>query len=195
VPAEESERYLGIIEGRVRSGQTGAQWLERSLAAMAPTGSRGERLAALTAAMATNERRGTPVHEWEPAAVDRGIGWRENYQRVEQYMTTELFTIGPDECVDLAALIMDCKRIRQLPVEDADRRLVGIVTFGAVLRAMSSRANGEGTSVSEIMTPAPATIAPETTSLPVVKHDKLVGVVSVDDFLPIAEGVLQERST
>jgi CBS domain-containing protein len=57
------------------------------------------------------------------------------------------------------------------------------------------------------MDATPATVAPETTtleaielmrerkltSLPVVKDDILVGIVSVGDFMPIAQRLLQEK--
>ena len=50
IAAEDADRYLGVIEERVRAGRTGAQWLLDSLAAMRGQGLAAERLAALTAA-------------------------------------------------------------------------------------------------------------------------------------------------
>jgi hypothetical protein len=54
----EIDRYLGVIEARVRSGQTGAAWLRRRLSAC------GGDLAELTAAYLAHQRTGVPAHEW-----------------------------------------------------------------------------------------------------------------------------------
>jgi len=128
-------------------------------------------------------------------------------------MTTDLFTIQEDELVDLAALVMDWKKVRQLPVEDDRHRLVGMVSFGAVLRALASRDGNRtgdsrgGIPVREIMQENPPTVEPETstldavrllrehnvTSLPVVKDGELVGIVSITDFLPVAERLMLEK--
>jgi gamma-glutamyl:cysteine ligase YbdK (ATP-grasp superfamily) len=56
--AEEIDRYLGLIEARVRSGQTGAAWLRRHHDAT------GWDFARLTSAYLAHQRSGAPVHEW-----------------------------------------------------------------------------------------------------------------------------------
>jgi hypothetical protein len=56
--AAETDRYLGVIEARVRSGQTGTAWLRRHHDA------NGCDLAELTAAYLAHQRSGAPVHEW-----------------------------------------------------------------------------------------------------------------------------------
>lgn len=33
--------------------------------------------------------------------------WSQSYQTVEQFMSTDLFTVRPDDLVDLAASVMD----------------------------------------------------------------------------------------
>ncbi len=204
------ERYLGIIAHRVETGRTGARWLLQSLAGMGRAGTRAERLAALTAATAARQANGTPGHEWAPAAIDEGGGWRHNYLRVEQYMTTDLYTVKEGELVDLAAFLMDWKHVRQVPVEDDARRLVGLVSYGAVLRLLAESPGRDGAvtvPVTEIMDPNPITVRPETTTLeairlmrdhcvsclPVVQDGTLVGIVSVGDLVPIAERLLAHK--
>ena len=49
--AEDSARYLGIVERRVRTGRNGARWMLQSLSEMKGRGSTGAQLNALTAAM------------------------------------------------------------------------------------------------------------------------------------------------
>jgi len=210
VDPQDVSRYLDIIEHRVSSGSTGARWLTQSLTEMGAHGTRAERMAALTAAVAHRQQKELPIHHWELAKLGEGGGWRYHYRRVEQYMTTDLFTVKEDEIVDLAALLMDWKRIRQVLVEDDDRRLAGWVTYGSLLRLYTSgqaSKSPSAVSIREIMEQAPVEIAPETEtleaialmrkhqvrSLPVTKDGKLVGIVSVEDFIPIAERLLEEK--
>ena len=127
-------------------------------------------------------------------------------------MTTDLFTVKADELVDLAALVMNWKHVRQLPVEDDARRLVGLVSYGAVVRELAAARSRPGDAcvpVSEIMDPDPVTVSLETstlttlramrehrvTSCPVVKNGRLVGIVSIDDLAPIVDRMLEEAET
>ncbi len=52
------ERYLGVIEGRVRSGQNGAAWQRAYIAR------HGRDFAAMTRAYLERQESGAPVHEW-----------------------------------------------------------------------------------------------------------------------------------
>jgi CBS domain-containing protein/gamma-glutamylcysteine synthetase len=210
VDAADLDRYLGIVEARVESGQTGARWMLRSLHGMKDHGTLAERLAALTAGTERRQREGRPVHEWAPAELPEAGGWKQNYLKVEQYMTTDLFTVHEDELVELVAFLMDRKQIRHVLVEDAEHRLVGIVSYRSVLRLIAkagAEAHAEERPVSTIMERDPVTVAPETPTLdaivlmreqrvsclPVVKEGKLVGIVSERDFMPIAYELLEER--
>ncbi|MDD5390442.1 MAG: glutamate--cysteine ligase [Gallionellaceae bacterium] len=59
----EIERYLGIVEARVRRGQTGAAW---QLAHLDKQGGKAHEaaVAAMLADYLENQRSGAPVHEW-----------------------------------------------------------------------------------------------------------------------------------
>lgn len=54
--------------------------------------------------------------------------------RVRDVMTSELFVVEPDEPVALLHDLMNLKRIRHLPVVDADGELVGLVSERDVIR-------------------------------------------------------------
>jgi CBS domain-containing protein len=204
------DRYLGVIRERVRSGNTGADWARRSLLGMKDEGTPAERLAALTAATVRQQIEGKPVHRWKLPQLKEAGGWQKNYMRVEQYMTTDLFTVHEDELVDLVAFLMDRKHIRHVLVEDGQHRLVGIVSYRSVLRLMAEgRSWGEGKTppVKEIMERRPITVSPDTPTLeaidlmrehrvscvPVIGDGKLVGMVSERDFMPIAYEMLASR--
>lgn len=210
VDPSDVEKYLGLIRDRVESGITGTQWTMRSLAGMRDQGTRAERLAAVTAATVHRQRVGTPVHTWEPAEIRDAGGWRLNYVRVEQYMTTSLFTVHEDESVEMVAFLMDRKQIRHVLVEDDDHGLVGIVSYRSLIRLMAGSLDGRGDDappVKTIMERDPVSVAPETPTLdaidlmrrhrvsclPVVKGGKLVGIVSERDFMPIAYELLEDR--
>ncbi len=203
------DRYLGVIEERVRSRRTGAQWLLDSAAQMRHIGTRSERLTALTAAIFSRQRADAPAHTWPLATLTEAGNWKRNHMRVEQYMTTDLFTVPEDELIDLVATLMDWEHIRHVPVEDERHRLVGLVSYRALLRLL---ARGDGREmrvpVKDIMECKPVTVSPSTTTveaiaimrdkkvacLPVVDNDgRLVGIVTDHDFMNIAATVLEEQ--
>ena len=209
VDPEDIEKYLGIIKARVSTGLTGSQWVLSSLAAMRGRGSRTECLAALTAGMRDRQEKNTPVHEWSLAAIEEAGGWKAHYQRVEQYMSTELFTVNENEAVDLVACLMDWRHVRHVPVEDDDHRLVGIVSHRTLLRLVanswSSSESGKPIPVRDIMHTDLVTVGPEDTTLevmrlmrenrvaclPVVQEGRLIGLVTESDLVRIAAPMLE----
>ena len=113
------DRYLGVIEERVKSERTGARWMVDSLANMSNTGTEDLRLRQLTSTMKTLQQEGRPVHEWALAEIDqdkRDRNWRLSYQTVGQIMNTDLFTVRPDDIVDLAASVMEWSHVRHINV-------------------------------------------------------------------------------
>jgi len=210
VDAEDVGRYLGTIEERVRSGRTGAQWALGSLAAMGGRGTPETRMRALARATARRQRTNEPVHRWPPAAGGEMEDWRENYRTVGQFMSTDLFTVRPDDLVDLAASLMDWRHIRHVPVEDGRGRLVGLVTHRDLLRMVSRGSAGQGgetVAVREIMKTDPVTVAPTAPTLealalmrerrvgclPVVEEGILVGIVTAYDFLSATASIFEEQ--
>lgn len=210
IDPKDRDRYLGVLEQRVSLDRTGSTWQLDSLAGMGGSGSPAERLAALTSAVITRQEAGHPGHEWELATLQEAGAWERLYARVEQFMTTDLFTVNEHELVDLVACLMDWEHIRHVPVEDNDHRLVGLVSHRALLRLMA-RGRGAGTRdkpipVSEVMHKQVITVAPETPTmeaialmqrhkigcLPVIRNDRLVGIVTERDFMNVAAQLLTE---
>lgn len=210
IEAADVDKYLDVIRKRLEAGVTGSSWALRSLGALKGSGTKGERLAALTAATVRQQSAGTAVAEWGPADIHEAGGWKYNYLRVEQYMTTSLTTVNQDELVELVAYLMDLRQVRHVLIEDKDHRLVGIVSYRSVLRLMAegrTQTEAESTPVSAVMERDPVTVAPETptleairkmrahslSALPVVKAGQLVGLVSETDFMPMAYQLLEDR--
>ncbi len=206
--AADINRYLAVLEDRVVSGRTGAQWQLESFASTKGKARLGPRLNSITAGIIERQKVGLPVATWSLAKIEESGGWMRNYVTVENFMTTDLFTVTEDEPVDLVADLMEWRRIRHVPVEDSDNKLVGIVSYRALLRLLASgwrTDRDKPVPVSEIMHRDPVTIAPETltvdaitmmkehkvSALPVVRNGRLVGIVSERDFMEITRELLE----
>ena len=210
VGTDDIEKYLGVVEERVRSRQTGARWIIKSLSATGSATPKDVMHRELTAAILANQKGGQPVHRWpilEKAEPDQ---WEHGYRHVGQFMSTDMFTVNPDDLIDLAASLMDWRHIRHVPVEDADGRLVGLVTHRGLLR-MVSRGNrsteNSPITVREVMVKDPLTVSPSTSSLaaieimrrnrigclPVVDGDQLVGIVTSYDFLDASARLFKQH--
>jgi len=210
IDSSDSDKYLGILEERVRSGNTGAQWMLGSLAKMNGDGTREERYRALVVGGLARQKTNQPVHTWEHAAVSESQDWRHSYRRVSQFMARDLFTVRADDIVDLAASLMEWEHIRNVPVEDDEGKLIGLVTYRDLLRMVARRINGkEGPiAVKDIMATEIQTVSPETPTLealrrmrddkigclPVVSETgELVGIVSDRDLLKVAATLMEKQ--
>ena len=211
VGSEDIDKYLGIIEERARSRQTGARWIMASLSASGVSAAKDACRRRLTSEILANQKQGAPVHRWPIMEKADSGEWEEGYRTVGQFMSTDLFTVNPDDLIDLAASVMDWRHIRHVPVEEADGRLVGLVTHRGLLRMMISRAESDikPITVREIMVQEPVTVSPSTSSLqameimrrhrvgclPVVEGDQLVGIVTSYDFLEATAKLFQQHLT
>jgi CBS domain-containing protein/gamma-glutamyl:cysteine ligase YbdK (ATP-grasp superfamily) len=208
IDEDDIDRYLGIVEERVRTRRTGSQWQLNSLAEMNKNASRGERLCALVAGMIRRQKEGKPVHEWSLATLDEAYSPnRMQNSFVEDYMSTDLFTVHEQETVEFVAYLMDWQHIRHVLVEDERHRLVGLVSHRSLLRHLAAReaAPEGGVPVGEIMVRDPISVPPDMptadavqlmrthkiSALPVVRDDQLVGIITERDFIDVAGQLLE----
>jgi CBS domain-containing protein len=206
------DKYLGIIEERTRTRQTGARWIMKSLSAVSSSGPKDVHQRTLTSEILARQTKSKPVHCWPIIENRESDDWEQGYRTVGQFMSTDLFTVRPDDLIDLAASVMDWRHIRHVPVEDDEGRLVGLVTHRAVLRLMSKGTAPESANpktVREIMVPNPLTVTPSTSSLeaieimstsrigclPVVEGNQLIGIVTSYDFLAASARLFKEHLT
>jgi CBS domain-containing protein len=210
IDSADAERYLSVIDERVAAGRNGAQWVEASIAAMHGRGSVAERLNALTAAMVERQKTGQPVSRWDLARLEEAGVRRSTLHAVEHYMTTDLFTVGEDEPLDLVANMMEWNEIRHVPVEDHEHRLVGMISYRCLIRMLARGMLGRNQApipVSQVMKRDLVTIAPEQSTLeaielmrthkvsclPVVKDDRLVGILSERDLMNLAAELIEKQ--
>ncbi len=127
-------------------------------------------------------------------------------------MVTDIFTVRPDDPIELVSDVMSWERIRYVPVEDEKGRLVGMVSYRGVLRYLTGLTRyppqpGSGTTaVAEIMKRDLITVTPDTRTqdaialmrkhrigcLPVLQEGHIVAVLTEEDFVGIAGKVLGE---
>lgn len=132
---------------------------------------------------------------------------------VAEIMTREPYTLGPDDTLLDAARLMHEHHIRHVPIVGPDSSVVGVVSHRDVLAASDSKVMhepGEGkegyVALSAIMSSPVQTVSEDAGllgvaikvrkqrmgCLPVVKDDKLVGIVSDSDFLEVAITLLEQ---
>jgi len=126
---------------------------------------------------------------------------------VEEFMTTDIFTVQQDDIPELVADIMDWQKIRFTPIENNQGKLIGLISARILLRHFSQKAkeeSGKNVVVKDLMITDPLTISPEANiheamklmtgkkigCLPVVKNQKLVGVITEENFLSITSSLL-----
>lgn len=203
------EKYLGILRERVMYERTGSKWMLESLAAMDKRAKQNVRMRSLTAAMKTNQETGEPIHRWNLAEIPPTSDWIDNYKTVEQFMVTDLFTVRPEDVIDLAANLMHWRHVRHIPVEDSEGKLVGIISHRDLLELFAlGEVNGKREmSVRDVMKRDLITIPSEMPTLgalelmrerkigclPVTKDEKLIGMITAHDFLTVSAKLLEER--
>lgn len=128
------------------------------------------------------------------------IGW---------HMKSNLITVSPDTSVFKAREMMDQHKISHLPVTDGRARLLGILTDRNLKEAWASPATTlsvheltyvlQKLTVSNIMVKKVITATPDMTiergarimhdhkigALPVLKDDKLVGIITITDLMEV----------
>lgn len=202
VPADQIERYLGVAEARVETGQTGSSWLLDTFRAH-----RNREPAAVwrdaVSAMLEQQALGHPVHEWRLADVAQDQAPPE--PAVGELMTRDLFTLRPDDVIDLASSVMDWKHIRHIPVESETGELLGVLTARELLKATRrQKEDDEQNAVRALMRRDLVSVTPETSvsealglllesdlgCLMVVAHGQLIGIVTERDLLAAAARIM-----
>jgi CBS domain-containing protein len=198
---------MDVIQQRIDTNQTGSHWMVKSFNNLAKNNSREQALTAVTKAMIKNQKKGEPSYKWPMAHIDDIENWKPSMLLVEEFMTTDLFTVQKDDILEFVAYLLEWRKIRYAPVEDDQKHLVGIVTMRMVLREYAKELAGSDDAshtVEQIMIENPITIHPEASilesinimqdnkigCLPVVKNNRLVGVITEHNFMDITRNLL-----
>lgn len=201
--------YLEVIRERTETAQTGSYWMVKSYNSLTKSVSREQAVTALTNAMIKNQLKGEPAHKWGLAKPDDLEKWQPSTLLVEEFMTTDLFTVQKDDIIELVANLFEWRRIRYLPVEDDSKHLVGLLSMRMVFREFNRIIHNKiesPSSVEEIMIRNPITIHPEASiveaieimesqkigCLPVVKNNRLVGIITEQNYMTITNRLLKQ---
>ena len=124
-------------------------------------------------------------------------------------MATDLFTVRPDDVLELAASLMEWRHVRHVPVEDDSGQLVGLISHRDLVHLFAhGKMDGrKSVAVREVMKTDLVTVTTDTPaldalnlmrdkgigSLPVVSDGKLVGILTAYDFLTVSSKLFEER--
>lgn len=140
---------------------------------------------------------GRPVDPWSAARA--GVP-----MRVADCMSQPIVTVRRDQTLDAAWTLMRERKIRHLPVVDAQDRLVGIVTDRDLrqalldpslrVRARRLSASLAALPVEHVMTRAAVTVRPgtEMREAALLMHERKIGAVPVVDDAGVVVGILSE---
>lgn len=217
VESSDVSKYLSIIEHRAVTRMTGSKWQRQFFRATDARAETYQRQVALTREYWKQQRSGSPVADWaiSPPAPSSSPNLME--QRVDTVMSTDLITVGQEDLFELALQIMWWRNIQHLPVEDTHGRIVGLLSRSDFLpefrqleweylkgldaiQSDESRVEFDAL-CGDRMVPNPVCISPDRSvgeakasmvehkigSLPVVKKEKLVGIVTKRDILRLEQ--------
>ena len=209
VDQKDISKYMGIIEDRAKAQMTGARWLLRAFTKLTKEVTPDEALTTVTAAIAKNQWAEKPVHTWEMPTPNALENYQPSSLKVEEFMQTDLFTAQKEDIIEFVAQLMNWRKIRYMPVEDAKGKLVGLVTSRLLLKEYTHNTQlpeEKHTTVGEIMIENPTTVKASVKltdaldimreckigCLPVVNDDNmLVGIITEMDFLRISSRLIQ----
>jgi len=194
VPDNEINTWLRIIELRANRS-TGARWTINSYRNLRRQLKRDDALKALTEIMGNRQLEEKPVHEWEeiqspPATYPVYIG-----KKVFEIMSTHIYTVHPNDHVELVRQIMEWKNIHHMPVVDSANHLVGILTsknFSQEQSDDSQLIEVKDVMVKELFTATPYMDVEEVAQLmlkskigclPVLLEEQLVGIITRNDIV------------
>lgn len=205
-------RYLSVVEKRTRSLHTGSSWQLNSLTAMKGRGTPGARATALVAGMVARQKTDAVVADWDLATLNEKDAASTDFQKVSQLMVSDIYSVSPDDPVELVSELMAWERVRYVPVEDERGRLIGLVSSRGVMRHLTDVARGAATrggAVSAIMKTDLVTVTPDTSTaaaialmkrhkvgaLPVVVEGHIVAMLTENEFVDAATKVLEQQAT
>ena len=204
------DRYMGIVEERVKLHCTGARWMLRAFTNLKKSITNDEAAAVVTACIIENQEKEMPVHQWKLPDPEDLREYVPARLRVDEFMTTDLITVQKEDLIDLVTEMMNWHKVRYMPVEDSKGNLVGLVTARSLLKYYSrkSQTNDQVIGVVEdVMITSPLYISPKATiteamklmrenkvgCLPVVvgETNELAGIITEMDFLRVSARLIE----
>jgi len=204
VNAKDIDKYLGVIEKRVKKAVTGSDWILDVYRKFQDKASKEEILTLITMQTIENQKLGLPVHEWKIPDFNKLPHWHPSKLLVEEVMKTDILSVHPTDVVEFAADIMDWAKLRYLPVESEKGKFVGLVTAKALLRVLRKLATDKSLKdlkIKDIMIKNPVSVGPsqkieeamklmeksQVGSLPVIQNKQLIGMLTETEFFYLSK--------
>ncbi|TGV00757.1 CBS domain-containing protein [Flavivirga rizhaonensis] len=193
VTPKDAEYYLRVIENRVQS-YSGSEWLVRNYRRLLKNHKRFKAMQILTSKMYEKQEKGYPVSTWGKVLESTELPIKYHHI-VKHIMNSDIFSVNKKDSVELVLNIMKWKNIHHMPVINNDRELVGLISWTDVTSYLE-QPKQQNDAVNKIMKTdvvttheyMPVEAAKELMEknnigcLPVVKQNKLVGLITRNDF-------------
>lgn len=117
VKTADINKYMDIIEARAREHKTGARWALRLHRAQKRSHQRRSRHRRHRRYFEKSKRKQARAY-LERASLADLENWQPSTIKVEEFMSTDLFTVQKEDLIELVAEIMDWRKIRYMPVRN-----------------------------------------------------------------------------
>ena len=208
IDKKDIDRYLNIIEKRVKKEMTGSDWMLQVYNHLKEKASKEEILTMITMSTIKNQKKGKPVHEWKIPDLKELPHWHPSKLLVEEVMKTDVLSVQPDDILEFVADMMNWAKLRYVPVEDNKGKFVGLVTARSLLRTLRKLAIDQSLKdlkIKDVMIKNPITIKPDQKieeamkimdikklgSLPVVQNQKLIGMLTETEFFHLSRRLFE----
>ena len=193
VSPTDAEFYLKIIENRVNTNG-GSQWITKSFRNVLKSKKRFEALQVLTASIYAKQKSKIPVSAWNIINQNTASTFLKE-RIVKHVMSTDIFSVDENDSIELVLHIMRWRSFHHMPVINGNKELVGLLTWTDVKNYFKKSSNHHK-AIKDIMKTEIITINQyqshaeakqlmkqnDTNCLPVVKGNKLIGMVTSNDI-------------
>lgn len=193
ISPKDAEKYLKVIKDRVE-GVNGSEWIIRNYRGLQKKHRPFEAMQILTANLYKKQELGHPVSTWGKLHESNELPLKQK-RLVKHIMSSDIFSVSKKDSIELVLNIMNWKNIHHMPVINSNRELLGLISWTDV-NAFFETSKRKNVGVHKIMKTDIITIDEYATleeakkimkthaigSLPVVNQNKLVGLITHNDF-------------
>ncbi|RLD28787.1 MAG: CBS domain-containing protein [Bacteroidetes bacterium] len=194
ISPKDAEYYLKIIENRVKS-HNGSEWIRKSYRNLLKSKKPLNALQTLTSNSYKKQETDFPVSTWNLLEQSTASIFKKR-KIVKHEMSTDIFSVGENDSIELVLNIMQWKNIHHMPVIDAEKKLIGLLTKADIKTYLNNNQKLQD-SVKCIMKKEIISISQYSSlkeakmlmqkhkikGLPVVKYNKLIGIITTKDIL------------
>ena len=195
ISPKDAEYYLGVIEKRVNSNN-GSQWMRKRYRDLLKTKTPFEASQILTSNIYNKQIKDYPVSSWSLTNQNADI-LTDEQKKVRHKMSKDTFTVDVKDSVELVLNIMNWKNIHHVPVINKKKKLVGLLTWRDIKEHVNDKEMIVNSVKSlmikekDIITITQDKSLKEAEELmkkhsihgiPVVKKDKLIGIITAKDI-------------